>query len=358
MQFYDNILESDAFANFIRIDPDFSSTTHVNIKGNSVVNSSADLFDITGGTTGTYTAVADNSISATTVTSVTDNGGIAVFTHAGTSPLLGSTVTTSTFSETTYNVTGVVSLTTATTFEIQVSGVDVAFVATDTGSYLMNGVTITSTAHGLLFGASLTLSSDLSTEYDGGGTIYNIQTNSFDVAETFGATQTGTWDTAGINQSDSRVLVNNNPGKDSSETIAEGVTNANTTATTITDGTYGAIDVSTHVIITDERFKLIDTTAAIWEFTGNEPFNGKLTGNLSSIKTGSTQTYRIAMSTNGVVPTFATANYIKFEVKTDTVGTPLEFSVILDTGDIFQLMIAGDGTSDGITVTDLKTGMQ
>ena len=298
LQFYDNILDSDSFANFIRIDPDYSSTGHVNVKGNSTVDSSADLFDVTGGTTGTYTAVADNSIAATAVTSVTDNGGIAVFTHAGTSPFLGSTVTTSTFSETTYNVTGIVTLTTATTFELQVSTTSVAFVATGTGSYLMNGVTVTSTAHGLVILDSLTSSSDLATEYDGGHTLYNIQTNSFDFSETFGATQTGTWDTSGLNQVDKRVLSSENPGKENGKFIANGFVNDNIFANgtivngTFTDMVFGTTSAALTEGTTIEGWKLVNEINGVFENIFSEPFRGAISFDFTVESSGGTVDFR------------------------------------------------------------------
>lgn len=81
---------------------------------------------ITGFTTNTLYNVENTSvssvsslISSTAISSVTDNGGIAVFNHSGTSPELGQEVTISGFiTNTDYNVTGTVTLTTSTTFEI------------------------------------------------------------------------------------------------------------------------------------------------------------------------------------------------------------------------------------------------
>lgn len=95
---------------------------------------------ITGFTSNPSYNVADtattseiDSISSTAITSVTDSGGIASFVHAGTSPSLGQEVTISGFvTETTYNATGTVTATSATTFEVST----IAFTATDTGDFV------------------------------------------------------------------------------------------------------------------------------------------------------------------------------------------------------------------------------
>jgi len=400
-----------------------------------ILRSGASVFD-TSGSTGTFTAVADNSISSTDITGVTDSSGVASFTHGGTTPPLGSLVTISGFIiNTTYNTTGIVTASDTTTFEIDY----IAFVADETsvGSFSVDGVTVTSTAHGLTIGTGVTLDTTLSTNYDGGFLIYNIQTNSFDVPATFtsitgalsavtvvlggsgyvngesvtltgtgsgatgtvsvsggavtavnvidagtgytsdetisiisalsgtGATGTaiittpGTWSTEGLDQTDPRVKALNNPGIADSKDQAFGFTNANSTSTSITNGTYVAADVSTFTEsdIT-ERFKLIDATNGIFELTALEDFSGFISGSLSALKTGSTENYRFAMSTNGVAPTFATANYVPMEVKTTKVNIALQFLVELTKGDTIQIMVAGDGTSDALTITDLVIGIQ
>jgi len=318
--------------------------------------SGSNFFETSGGSTGTFTAVANAAIAATTITGVTDSSGVARFAFTGVSTFVHQEVVISGFTTNTdYNGTFIITATDGSTY-FEIASID--FGTTETGSFLSNSVTLTDTATTLSNGDTLVIDTDDSTDYDTGATVYNKLTNTVQINRTFTVTKSGTWDTSGIDQTDPRVLSLGITNFADSQYKAEGVTNANTTATTITDGTYAAISAGTFTVITDERFKLIDDIAAIWEYTANEPFNGKLTGNLSGIKTGSTGKYRIAMSTNGVVPTFATANYIQMEVKTTTIGTPLEFSVILNKGDTIQLMMAGDGTSDNITVTDLKTGIQ
>lgn len=340
----------------VRIDAGIPDNQRVVLTGNIIdLSASLGMFDTTG-STGTFTVVADNSIAATAITGVTDSSGVASFTHSGTSPALGSKVTVSGFvTNTDYNSTGRVTATTATTFEIDY----IAFGTTETGSYLVTGVTITSTAHGLTIDTGVTIDTTLSTDYDGGYHIYNIQTNSFDISATFTVTKAGSWSTEGLDQTDPRVIAIGNRSTSDSEVIGFGFTNGNSSATTVIDGTYGAIDASTFASneIT-QRIKLIDSTSVIFELTALEDFQGFLTGSLSSVKSGSTENYRLSMSTNSVVPVFASANYIPIEVKTTSVNTALEFSVSLSTGDTIQIMVAGDGTSNSLTFTDLVLGIK
>jgi len=267
-----------------------------NIVRANIINTTAGvgLFD-TSGTTGTFTAVADNSIGATAITSVTDNGGVAVFNHAGTSPLLGSTVTISGFTTNTdYNQTGIVTLTTATTFEVDF----IAFGTDETGSYLVDGVTVTSTSHGLSAATALTLDTTAATDYDGGFLIYNVQTNSFDVAAVFTVTQAGTFSTEGLDQSNPFVLASDNPDSIASHYIATAFVNDNSTANgAIVNNTFTAMVFGTggSALIegtTIERWKLIDDVAGIFEYTGNEPFDDAIEFDFTVSSSGGTVDFR------------------------------------------------------------------
>lgn len=84
----------------------------------------------------TATTLIYDAIASTAISAVADSGanpGTASFTHAGTSPSLGQEVTLSGFApEITYNATGNVTATTATTFEVST----IAFTSTDTGFFV------------------------------------------------------------------------------------------------------------------------------------------------------------------------------------------------------------------------------
>jgi len=222
---------------FIRVDAGITDATRIDIQNEQFTsNGAVDLFDTSGISPTAFTAVADNSIGATDITSVTDSGGFAVFNHGGTSPLLGSIVTVSGFTtNTNYNVTGTVSSTTATTFQVDF----ISFGTTETGSYLVNGVTITSASHGLSNDTGVLLDTTDATDYDAGFIIYNVQTNTFDVNATFTVTKAGTWTTKGSDQKNRIILATSNPGFVDSKYIACAFVNDNSTAVgTIVNNTF------------------------------------------------------------------------------------------------------------------------
>jgi hypothetical protein len=73
-----------------------------------------------------------NSTVQIAITGVTDSSGIASFTHAGSTPAIGDSVTISGFTtNTAYNVTGIVTASSSTTFEIS----SVAFGTDETGQF-------------------------------------------------------------------------------------------------------------------------------------------------------------------------------------------------------------------------------
>lgn len=131
--------------------------------GDLYVVASQELLKITDVLTGTYTSIGtiagtadirtangfndavivvkggalytlSKSTTLIAVSGVTDSGGIASFTHAGTTPAVGNTVTISGFvTNTAYNVTGIVTASTGTTFEIS----SVAYGTSETGSFTL-----------------------------------------------------------------------------------------------------------------------------------------------------------------------------------------------------------------------------
>ena len=88
-------------------------------------------------------------------------------------------------------------------------------------------------------------------------------------------------------------------------------------------------------------------------YTGFEDVEGALTAVISAQKAGSTVNYRFTISVNGVAPVFASAVYTPMEVKAAKVSQTLVSPVSLVRGDTVQLMVAGDGTGDDLTITDL-----
>lgn len=360
---FNNLNGFSMFAAPIRIDPLLLSDATYQFNVISTGSVSIPIFD-TAGVAGTFTNVVDNSIGSTSITSVTDTTGSATFNHSGTDPIVGSQIVISGYiTNTAYNGTFIVATSSAGSFTVEDGyGIDVVFGTDEVGgSYAVTGITLTSTAHGLLDNQTLRIDTDLSTDYDGGYRIYNASANAFDVATAFTliGIDTGTWDTSGLDESSIDVLVTGASTNRDSRNQSFGFTNDNSMSTTVTDETYAAIDVSGFSQeAVSEGFKLTNSGDGKFTLTAIKDFAGFMTGSLSALKTGSTANYRFAMSTNGAIPTFATANYVPMEVKTTKVNIALQFSVELSKGDTIQIMVAGDGTSNSLTITDLVFGIQ
>jgi len=94
-----------------------------------------DAVIVVNSSTGNIYALSNsNTANEITITGVTDSGGVASFTHAGTTPAVGNTVTNSGFiTNTAYNVTGIVTASTATTFEIS----SIAFGTDEAGVFVL-----------------------------------------------------------------------------------------------------------------------------------------------------------------------------------------------------------------------------
>ena len=139
----------------------------------TVVNNSiiGNLFDTSGGTTGAFTAVADASVSATVINSVTDSGGVARFNFTvGPTLFVNQEIVISTFTTNPlYNGTFVITAVGAGFFKV----ISIVFGSNEVGSFLSNSITLTDTGTVLSDGDTLVVDTDFSTEYDNGGTVYN-----------------------------------------------------------------------------------------------------------------------------------------------------------------------------------------
>lgn len=280
----------------MRIDPNINSDTLISIVNGKVENGGG-LYNTTG-TTGTFTAVADATVSATAITSVTDSSGVARFNFSvGPTVFVGQEVVISTFvTNTDYNATGIITATGAGYFEIS----DIAFGSDETGSFLSNSITVTDTSTTLSDGDTLLLDTTSATDYDGGSVVYNQLTNTFQVNMGYTETKTGTWDTGGIDQTDPRVVAVEQRELPDSHYILAGHVNNNTTANgaivnnTFTDMVFGTAGSALAADSVMERWKLIDDVNGTFEYTGTEPYAGSLTFNFTVVSSGGAQEFRIA----------------------------------------------------------------
>ncbi len=233
--------------------------------------------------------------------------------------------------------------------------INVTFVATDTGKFQITIHSVVS--HEFSRGGTVTIAG---TGYTGTFKILAETDTTISIPQEFTTNdENGTFTSNPLDQTSTLINADNNGIQADSESIAFGNENANTTATTITDGTYAAMTVGT--LVSDsitERFELTNATLGIWKYIGKAPFKGFLTGGLWAVKSGSTANYRFAMSIDGAIPVFASANFSPMEVKTTKISIPLEFVVNLTENQTIQIMSAGDGTSDTLTITDIRMGIQ
>lgn len=314
------------------------------------------------GTTGAITLFANSTIGATSVNSVSSGtaipagGNYARFNITGVDVFVGQQVTTVSFAgEASYNQVLIVTVTGAGFFEgnIKSTGFPISFIANDTGLYLADSITVTSTAHGLSELEALLITGTIF--YNAGYTIYNVLTNTFQINKIFIiAETTGTWDTGSLTQKDKRVDLKESPPQQDSMNIAFGGMNANSTATVIASAdTYQAMDFDTMVQDpSTELWTLIDSTAGIFRYDGSTPVAGSLTASITVVKSGGTVVYRFTDSINSVVPTFATQPYVPVEVKATQIGATLIRPINVVPGDTIQIMGAAQGSTDSITVTD------
>ena len=225
-----------------------SNTNGMRCAVNNCVSSSSSLFD-TSGTTGTFTAVADASITSTTITSVTDNSGVARFNFTGGTVYVNQEVVISGFvTNTTYNTTGIITATDGTSyFEIRDEYTQVAYTGTEAsvGSFTSDSVTLTDTGTTLANNDYIKIETDNSSDYDGSTQVYNKQTNSVQVNRAWTVSQTGEWSKQGLDQSDKRNLATGNRNFVDSKAIAYAHIEGNTTFTTISaSDTYQDINIT------------------------------------------------------------------------------------------------------------------
>lgn len=336
------------------IDPDVAGFPDAGIIINNTRNTTSSPFYETG-ITGTFTAVTNAVVSAIAITSVTDSVGLARFNFTvGPTLFVGQEVTISGFvTNTAYNGTFFITIVGTGFFIAEF----IAFGSDETGSFLSNIVTITSTGHGFSAGQTMLITDTVN--YDGGAHIFNVNVNDFQINRTFVDDVSGEFDTGSLTEVDPRMIARNNSKRPDSIVIAFGFVNAQTESTLITNGAYGGIRV---IGFADngitQRLTLSIPDFGVYRYDGLESLSGSITANLSATKIGSTQNYRFTVSINGAVPVFATTVFAPMEVKTTKVQITLTLPIQLEPSDSLQIMVAGDGTADPITITDLLLSIQ
>lgn len=307
--FHDFVANFRSGESFIRVDAGLNDASAVTIRGiqADLLDDAGGLFD-TSGATGTFTVVADAAVAATAITSVSNvTDDIARFNFTvGPTMFVNQEVVISGFTTNTiYNQTALITATGVGFFEVDY----IAFGTTETGSFLSNSVTMTDTGTSLVDGDTINLETDDSTDHFGGAVVYNQLTNTFQVNETFTATQTGTWSQEGLDQTDTLVLADLNPQFSSSKYIATAFVNDNSQSNStiinnqFTDIDFGTVGTALIAGSTMERWKLINEVTGVFEYTGREPFSGYITFDFTVTSSGGTVDFRFKWerSSNAVV---------------------------------------------------------
>ena len=337
------------------IDPHISNDSRIQLTGQSI---SGEYFK-TNGVEGTFTAVADASILPTAVTLVVGNtSGTANFGYSGAATLyINQEVEISGFVDNEqYN--GMFTIVVVGTNFFQVK---VPFGNNEAGgSFLTHSITMTDVGTSLNNGDTLTILSEKTLDYDGGAIVFNKQLDSVQVSKTYSATDTGTWNTSGLDQTDIRVITSNNPSHPSSKYIGAAYMNGNTEPNTAIDNNIysdfvlglpiaGLIKASNI-----ERWKVIDHVKGVLEYAGNEPFSGFIDYNLSSTSNGAVEQFRYKWVVdkndgNGYV-NLPDDKYSKNIIGGATLNTSDKIPLSVEKGDKVKPQITRDsGGSDHIT---------
>ena len=313
------------------------------------------LFVDSTGVTGTFTAVTDVSVASTIVTSIADSSGLARFNFTvGPTLFVGQVVTLAGFTDplnVLFNLQHTITVVGVGFFEVAI-----AFGADETGTFTSDVVEITETATAASDDLGITLTTTDGAEYDRNARVFNKTTNAFYINLPFGGTRAGTWTTKTLDQTNRHVSVKDSPLFSESNTFVDVRVKANTTVTSVSDGVYAAVDFTSQPMALElgELFKVTDADAGIVTYTGLDDINVRINWHFWSTKSGSEQDYQGTISTNSAIPTFATAPSSPLQVKSSKAISSVTQIIPMVTDDTFQLMVAGVGTGDDLTVTDVS----
>lgn len=342
----------------LRVDPALSADTRMTIASSNIT--SGNLFDTTGGAAGVFTAVADASVASTGIDSVSDSSGVARFNFTvGPTLHLGQEVVMVGFvTNAAYNVTGLITAVGAGFFEISL----IAFGSDEaSGTFTSDSVTVTSATHGLPNGATLVIDSDLTTDYDGGAVIYQAATNNFRINRSFIATESGTWDTSPIDQTDQRIIASVNPGFIDSKHIGSVHVNGNATATDMSGGPSAWTDFNLGSAAAGssniERFKLTDSTTGELTYTGLASFSGRLSAALSATSSGGSEAFQFRAVING--SPLVDAIVVSVELSSSPMlAIPVVVPIACVPGDTIRLQVQNTSGVSNILFQDVAIEIQ
>lgn len=331
---------------FLFIDPDIESNAVADINGCLLTGGITNFFE--SGNTGNITLFADASFGATTITGVSNAGAgePAEFSFTpGPTLHVDQEVVISGFTggNTIYN--GTFRITVVVAAGLYQTGV--AFNSTATGSFLSNTVTVTSATHGFSAGQALLIEGTIG--YDGGTSIFDIQTNTFRINRSFDTAETvGNWNTGSLTETEPRMFVVNNGVQADSAILGSIIRTNNSTATVIsaanvwTDLNLNSLAIQSS---STERFTIIDNDTGETRYDGVNPFNGSAVASISGISSGSAQEFqfRVVVDDNPLSDGVISA----VELGGSTGLAALVVPVTLTTGQRVRVQVQNiDGTSN------------
>ena len=336
----------NAASSFLKLDPTIETSAVIS---RCLLTGPAEFFE--SGITGAITLFADASVPAESITSVSPNLGKARFNFAAPPTLfVGQKVVMSAL--TNYpNGTFTITATGAGYFE---TGID--FNINDTGSFLSNSVTVTSTTHGLLDGQTLGISGTM--EYNIGSEIYNALANTFQINAVWDTAETtGTWDNGSLTEVNKYVTTLSN-GQQRNSHQAPSFNVADNVITTTTTTSWGNIVFGTagNALLTgviNQNFTLLDEITGLFRYDGVEPLTIKLPTTVSSVKSGGTIEHQFRLFKTVGTPAFD-PHTVKKSISTSAGSTSFHCSALLNPGDEFRPQIKATTTGSTVTITDFS----
>ncbi len=306
------------------------------------------------GDTGDITLFADASISAQDIDNVTSDSGTAVFEFTGSTVYVGQEVAISGYTTNTdYNGPSSITETDGNTY----FKTGIAWGSDEgTGSFDSDSVIVTSNGHGLAELDAVKIFNTM--EYNHGSTIYNVQTNTYQINTPWHSSETsGNWNDGSLDH-ESKYVNTFNCGEQQNSNPAPSYNVENNTETTSTTTSWGNVILGTtgNAVVTgntNQNFVLLDDVTLLTRYEGIAPITIKLTPSISVLKSGQQDVvheFRLLKTTGTPA----------FDPHTVSVGVgaeqpiTLNCSAYLNPGDEFRPQVKAESGSSTITVSDFS----
>jgi hypothetical protein len=309
------------------------------------------------GTTGPIASFTDVSTSPTAV-AVTNDSGDALYTAVAHGLNVGETAVHSTFTETSYNGTDIVTaVPTADTYKVGKS-----YVSDDSGLFATTTCQVNDVGHGLSNTQTLSIFGTIN--FGGGYKIFNVAADTFEITlgKAFpGSESTGNWDTGSLEGSGAKrskyVVATNNGEQQDSANIGSFQIGGNAEPTSITvqhqfenlnldDGAVEAGDI--------ELWTLTDSDTGEIRYDGLTPVNLHYTGLVAASSAGGSQRFDFRLLQNGS-PLGSPDNVdIPVDINGNVRSSPLLWPIEIQPGDLFRVQVANREGTSNVTINTLK----